>query len=73
MTEAESESGDLDMAREDTKVWVIKGARKRSPGVVAGVWDIETVTGTRQAKVREKYWNRKYKNDANVKIIRARG
>lgn len=60
------------MAKEDEVEWVIKGARKKSKGIPAGVWDIETVRGTQRAKHQEGYWKRKYSNDSKVKIIRTR-
>lgn len=58
------------MAKEDEKVWYIKGARRKSPGIPAGVWDIEKVVGTQRAKHRVNIWKAKYANDKNVKIIR---
>lgn len=51
---------------------MIKAARKRTKGITAGLWDIETVVGTERAKHREDYWRRKYHRDANVKILRVR-
>ena len=58
------------MSKEDGVIWIIKADRKKSKGVVAGVWEIETVIGTERAKHQENYWKNKYRNDDNVTIIR---